>query len=235
MGKKKAEEMAKERAGFMEGCRRNGVDDARSPAASSTSWRSSRPTASTSPTRPPTGSSPSRPPGSRPTTRSSSWRRSSRARPPNTDKVVLHISEARASGIEVLQPDVNESLGRVHRHSPLRRRGTRSAAPRGRIRFGLGAVKGVGESAVEAILGARSEGGPFKSLFDFARAGRLAQDQQEGGRGAGEERRLRLRGRAALAALRRHRRRASPPARPPRPTGRAARRASSARWPARRE
>ncbi len=37
----------------------------------------------------------------------------------------------------------------------------------GRIRFGLGAVKGVGDSAVEAVLAARAEGGPFKSLFDF--------------------------------------------------------------------
>jgi DNA polymerase-3 subunit alpha len=39
---------------------------------------------------------------------------------------------------------------------------------KGRIRFGLGAVRGVGDSAVEAILQARSEGGPFKSMFDFA-------------------------------------------------------------------
>ncbi|HET6438138.1 MAG TPA: DNA polymerase III subunit alpha [Anaeromyxobacter sp.] len=72
----------------------------------------------------------------------------------NTDKVVAHISQARASGIEVLPPDVNES-------------GKNFGAFPGRIRFGLGAVRGVGDAAVEAILQAREEGGPFKSLFDF--------------------------------------------------------------------
>jgi DNA polymerase-3 subunit alpha len=41
------------------------------------------------------------------------------------------------------------------------------SAAGGRIRFGLGAVKGVGDSAVEAVLAAREEGGPFRSLFDF--------------------------------------------------------------------
>jgi DNA polymerase-3 subunit alpha len=73
----------------------------------------------------------------------------------STDKVVVHIAEARAGGIEVLPPDVNES-------------GKDFGAFPGRIRFGLGAVRGVGEASVEAILQARAEGGPFKSLFDFA-------------------------------------------------------------------
>ena len=72
----------------------------------------------------------------------------------NTDKVVLHISEARASGIEVLPPDVNESGRRVRRvPAPAR---ARRRASKGRIRFGLGAVRGVGESAVQAILEARA-------------------------------------------------------------------------------
>jgi DNA polymerase III subunit alpha len=73
----------------------------------------------------------------------------------NTDKVVLHVSEARADGIEVLPPDVNES-------------GKDFGAFPGRIRFGLGAVRGVGEATVEAILQARGEGGPFQGLHDFA-------------------------------------------------------------------
>jgi DNA polymerase-3 subunit alpha len=73
----------------------------------------------------------------------------------NTDKVVLHISEARANRIEVLPPDVNES-------------GKDFGAFPGRIRFGLGAVRGVGEATVEAILQARAEGGPFKNLYEFA-------------------------------------------------------------------
>jgi DNA polymerase-3 subunit alpha len=81
----------------------------------------------------------------------------------NTDKVVLHVAEAREDGIEVLQPDVNESEAEF----------TTIPAPpgsktKGKIRFGLGAVKGVGESAVEAILAARRDGGRFENLFDFA-------------------------------------------------------------------
>ena len=81
----------------------------------------------------------------------------------NTDKVVAHIGEARSGGIEVLQPDVNESNAEF-RALP----GQAGERLKGRIRFGLGAVKGVGEAAVEAILAARAEGGPFRSLFDFA-------------------------------------------------------------------
>src|SRR6185312_5650554 len=71
----------------------------------------------------------------------------------NTDKVVRHIGEARESGIQVLPPDVNQSdmaFGAVD----------------GKIRFGLGAIKGVGEGAIESIVEARKEG-PFKGLFDF--------------------------------------------------------------------
>lgn len=71
----------------------------------------------------------------------------------NTDKVVAYIAEARESGIEVLPPDVNVSEMAF-------------GATDGKIRFGLGAIKGVGEGAVEAIIEARNAG-PFKSLFDF--------------------------------------------------------------------
>jgi DNA polymerase-3 subunit alpha len=72
----------------------------------------------------------------------------------NTDKIVAHISQARASGIEVLPPDVNESDHAF-------------GASASSIRFGLSAVKGVGDSAIEAILAARTDGGRFQSLFDF--------------------------------------------------------------------
>jgi DNA polymerase-3 subunit alpha len=81
-----------------------------------------------------------------------------------TDDVVKYIAECRDlhrhvpgldEGIEVLPPDVNES-------------GWKFTAIEGRqIRFGLGAVRGVGASAVKSVLAARSEGGPFTSLFDF--------------------------------------------------------------------
>jgi len=77
------------------------------------------------------------------------------------DKVVRTIAEARAMGVRVLPPDVNESAAQftVVYDAPPR-------APRPRIRFGLGGMKGVGEVAVGAILEAR-RAGPFVDLFDF--------------------------------------------------------------------
>jgi DNA polymerase-3 subunit alpha len=74
----------------------------------------------------------------------------------DTDKLAQYIAEAREFGIEVLQPDVNES-------------GVFFAPTReGKaIRFGLAAIKGVGEAAVEAILKARNESGKFKSLSEL--------------------------------------------------------------------
>jgi DNA polymerase-3 subunit alpha len=74
----------------------------------------------------------------------------------DTAKVSILIHEARALNIEVLPPDVNESQVAF---APARR-GTV-------IRFGLAAIKGVGEVAVESILKARQEGGKFKSLLDL--------------------------------------------------------------------
>jgi DNA polymerase-3 subunit alpha len=72
----------------------------------------------------------------------------------NTDKVVVHIDECRAMGIEVLPPDVNVS-------------GFRFGVTGGTIRFGLGAIKNVGEKAIQSVVGARDAGGPFASLADF--------------------------------------------------------------------
>ena len=72
----------------------------------------------------------------------------------NTDKVVKDIVECREMGIEVLPPDVNES--ELH-----------FAAVGGAIRFGLAAVKNVGEGAIESILAARSKGGAFRGLLDY--------------------------------------------------------------------
>ncbi|MFT3914715.1 MAG: DNA polymerase III subunit alpha [Anaeromyxobacteraceae bacterium] len=87
----------------------------------------------------------------------------------NTDKVVMHISEARGSGIEVLPPDVNESGEAFGAFPPAPGAKAENGKPsKGRIRFGLGAVRGVGETAVQAILEARKDAGPFKSLHDFA-------------------------------------------------------------------
>lgn len=79
----------------------------------------------------------------------------------NTDKVGLLIGECRAMGIQVLPPDINKS----DIHFAIE-----SADDGGPgIRFGLGAVKNVGEGAIEIILEARAKGGPFADLDDFCR------------------------------------------------------------------
>ena len=73
-----------------------------------------------------------------------------------TDKLVEYIEEAKKMGIPVLPPDVNESL-------------VEFAVVGQQIRFGLAAIKGVGEGAVEAILRARERDGKFADLFDFTK------------------------------------------------------------------
>ena len=94
------------------------------------------------------------------------------------DKVVRTIADARAMGVTVLPPDVNESdidFKVVYTHPNGDKkipRHAKSAVARDRcgpqIRFGLGAVRGLGGAALEALLEARREGGPFVDLFDFA-------------------------------------------------------------------
>lgn len=74
----------------------------------------------------------------------------------NTDKLTVLLNEARAMGVQVLPPDVNE--GQV----------TFAPAQDGKVvRFGLAAIKGVGEVAVQSILSARETGGKFNSLADM--------------------------------------------------------------------
>ncbi|GIW89115.1 MAG: DNA-directed DNA polymerase [Isosphaeraceae bacterium] len=68
---------------------------------------------------------------------------------------VEHVEDCRRMGIELLPPDVNSSELEFIPEGP------------NRIRFGLGAIKGVGLKAVEELLRARSAGGPFRSLLDF--------------------------------------------------------------------
>jgi DNA polymerase-3 subunit alpha len=82
----------------------------------------------------------------------------------DTDAVVKFIAEAKANGIAVLRPDVNESDTDF---SVIE--AADGAAIKKVIRFGLGAVKGVGEGAVEVIKQARDQGGPFLSMFDFCK------------------------------------------------------------------
>jgi DNA polymerase-3 subunit alpha len=70
------------------------------------------------------------------------------------DRVPLYVNACDELGIEVLPPDVNSSQ-------------TDFAVVEGRIRFGLNAVKAVGETAAVTIVRAREEGGPFASIWDF--------------------------------------------------------------------
>ncbi len=96
----------------------------------------------------------------------------------DTAKLSQYINEARDFGIEVLGPDVNESQvyfapsgGARVRSSPNppgEKSGLDGVSPHQQgIRFGLAAIKGVGEAAVETILQARNEGGKFTSLSDL--------------------------------------------------------------------
>ncbi len=94
----------------------------------------------------------------------------------DTTKLSQYINEAREFGIEVLQPDVNESQVYFAPATTLTRPSATLSHPMGEgtesdkrlgIRFGLAAIKGVGEVAVETILKARNEGGKFTSLSDL--------------------------------------------------------------------
>jgi DNA polymerase-3 subunit alpha len=76
------------------------------------------------------------------------------------DKLKVVLDEARAMGVEVLPPDVNEGQAFFW---PARSQSETNA-----IRFGLAAVKGVGEVAVQELLRARNEGGKFTSLTDLS-------------------------------------------------------------------
>ena len=73
----------------------------------------------------------------------------------NTDAVKIFYEDTVANGVRVLGPDINASN---YRFEPV---------DRNTMRYGLGAVKGTGEQAVNVILKARDAGGPFRDLFDF--------------------------------------------------------------------
>ena len=75
----------------------------------------------------------------------------------DTDKVQILHEDARANGLRILPPDINTG---VYRFVPV---------DRTCIRYGLGGVKGTGEGAIENIVAVRTEGGPFRDLFDFCR------------------------------------------------------------------
>jgi DNA polymerase-3 subunit alpha len=73
----------------------------------------------------------------------------------DTDKLRVLMLDLRSFGLTLHAPDVNQG---VYRFEPVTDK---------KIQYGLGAIKGTGQGAIEAIVKARSAGGPFKSLFDF--------------------------------------------------------------------
>lgn len=75
----------------------------------------------------------------------------------NTDKVVVFIDECRSMKIPLVLPDVNEGEYRF------------TVDSKNRIIYGLGAIKGVGEGPVDAITAARKQGGKFSNIFEFCK------------------------------------------------------------------
>ncbi|HBP41762.1 MAG: DNA polymerase III subunit alpha [Vreelandella alkaliphila] len=156
MGKKKPEEMAKQRSGFMEGCAANGIDKdlagnifdlvekfagygfnkSHSAAYALVSYQTA-------------------------------WLKAHYPGPfmaavmstemDNLDKVVPLIEECRHLKLTVTPPDVNVGGYKF------------TVDTEGRVVYGLGAIRGVGEGPIGAIVEARSTDGPFKDLFDFCR------------------------------------------------------------------
>ena len=72
----------------------------------------------------------------------------------NTAKVLEYAMSCRKMGIEILGPDVNEGMSAF-------------SAADGKIRFGLSAIKGVGDGVIESIIQERTQNGPFTSMEDF--------------------------------------------------------------------
>lgn len=79
----------------------------------------------------------------------------------NIEKIAFFMEESRKMNLNVLGPDVNESAHDF------------GVNKRGDVRFGMAAVKGVGEKAVESIIEERNANGPYLSVFDFVRRSNL--------------------------------------------------------------
>ena len=73
----------------------------------------------------------------------------------NTDKIVTLADECERMGLDLLPPDVNKGEYKF------------TVDEQQRVVYGIGAIKGVGEAPIESIIKAREEGGPFRDLFDF--------------------------------------------------------------------
>jgi DNA polymerase-3 subunit alpha len=158
MGKKKAEVMAKERSGFLEGCAAGAVD----PKVANDIFDLMEKFAEY-------GFNKSHSAAYGLITYQTAWLKAHypleflaallTSEKDNTDKVVSHIAEARGDGITVLPPDANDSDLAFGVNPDPKKPGKQL------IRFGLGAIKGVGENSIDAIIAARTR--PFLGLFDF--------------------------------------------------------------------
>ena len=80
----------------------------------------------------------------------------------NTDKVVIYIEECKSMGIKVLPPDVNESYDSFF-------------VVKEGVRFGLSAIKNVGQGAIENIIEERRRNGIYRSYMDFCQRVDLRQ------------------------------------------------------------
>jgi DNA polymerase-3 subunit alpha len=173
MGKKKAEEMAKQKSAFVEGSKRNGVDEREAERIfvlleyfAGYGFNKSHSAAYAL------------------ITYQTAWLKAHypvellcailTSDKDRIEKVVRTIADARAMGVTVLAPDVNESgtdfkvvYTPVDRRKPATRRDKLSDRLGAQIRFGLGAVRGLGGAALEAVFEARRDG-PFRDLFDLA-------------------------------------------------------------------
>jgi DNA polymerase-3 subunit alpha len=153
MGKKKPEEMAKQRGGFIEGCKTNNID----PDLAGNIFDLVEKFAGY-------GFNKSHSAAYGLVSYQTAWLKKHYPAPfmaavlsadmHNTDKVVTLIEEVRTMKLRLDAPDVNNSEFKF------------TVNDEGRIVYGLGAIKGVGEGPVEAITEAR-QAGPFKDLFDF--------------------------------------------------------------------
>ena len=82
----------------------------------------------------------------------------------DTDKVKILYDDCLNNHIRVFSPDINTG---VYEFTPLRAPDAAPDSPLSHIRYGLGAVRGTGQAAIESIVKVRESGGPFKDLFDF--------------------------------------------------------------------
>ena len=73
----------------------------------------------------------------------------------NVDQLTIYMNECKRMGLNVLGPDINESMRQF------------SATVKGDIRFGMAGIKGVGEAAVESIIRERASGGPYTDIYNF--------------------------------------------------------------------